>query len=416
MTQKKQVVLPNYYPGFRCIGTACSDNCCHGWPIEIDKAHYLQYKAEKNAAFMSLCAQNVHRIKKDSSPQRYARLSLDPQGRCGFQDEDGGCRIIRLLGEDALSITCATYPRRKVEFTPGLWEFSLSMSCEEAVRISVLAPSEITFQTVEQTFSEYDPVYAMDPVGIGAKGRIAAPPFWGSTLRRVCINLMQTREFAIPERILAILLLLRRLDKLTCTGQESQIPAETIRFLQAVEQGSLTGFFENLDYSQDAHLAALQIPMGHLIAGRQEAVSRDFLIQLESYLEIDSSGNLCAGKKAQTALLGQICEAGDPLMAQHSQWIENYFVNYLFSAVFPFLYRSEGLNFEDHAILLLHQYGILRCLIATASAERGDEKFFTQAFVHTARLSQHGDFAVNARKLVQSLGIGGAAHLIYLLR
>lgn len=416
MYQKKLVLFPGYYPDFRCIGTACSDNCCHGWQIEIDKAHYLRYKSEKNADFMPLCARNVHRIKKDSSPGHYARLSLDARGRCGFQDDDGGCRIIRLLGEDALSTTCAVYPRRKTEFVPGQWELSLSMSCEEAVRIGVLAPPEITFQSVEQTFAETDPVYAMEAVGIGPKGRVAVPPSWGSALRTVCIRLMQTRELRIPERIMAVLLLLRRLDRLAAAGQEAQIPQEIIRFLQTVERGSMTDFFRQLDYSPEAHLAALQIPLGHLTAGRQGTESRRFLQRLQPFFDPDPAGGFRAGRQAVQMLLQYIVQAADPLLAEHSVWVENYFVNYMFSSLFPFFYRQEGLSFEDHGLLLAQQYGLLRCLLSTAEPEESHEERFLRAIVHIARLTQHGDLAADTRKLSQALGIRGTAHLSYLLR
>lgn len=412
MDKQKQVRFPSFYSQFRCIGPSCSDNCCHSWPIEIDKAHYLQYKAEKNADFVPLCAKNVHRIKKDATPAHYARLSLDDRGRCGFQDPDGGCRIIRLLGEEALSTTCAVYPRRKAEFLPGQWELSLSMSCEEAVRIGVLTPQEITFQTEERSFSERDPVYVMESVGIGPKGRIAAPPSWGSALRTVCIHLMQTRELTVTERLMAIVLLLRRLDK----QPADQVPQEIIRFLQTVEQGNMSGFFRQLDYNPEAHLAALQIPLGHLIAGRQSPESRRLLLKLQSSFDRDASGGVFAGKNAARQLLENIRSTSDPLLVAHSVWVENYFVNYLFSAMFPFFYRQEGLSFEDHALLLVQQYGLLRCLLSAADEGQTEEDRFLRAVVHTARLAQHGDLAADTRKLSQALGISGSAHLSYLLR
>lgn len=411
-----KVLCPSYYRKFHCIGPSCTDNCCHDWPIEIDKAHYLRYKAEKNSAFMPLCAQHVHRIKKGADDGRYARLSLDDAGRCGFQDADGGCKIIRLLGEDALSTTCALYPRRKAEFTPGQWELSLSMSCEEAVRIGALEPDSVQFQEETMEFPKNAAIFALESVGIGPKGQLAPPPAWGGALRTVCLRLMQSRELTLPERLMAITLLLRRLDKLVQAGQESQVPMETIRFLQTIEQGGMTDFFRQLDYSRGAHLSALRIPLGHLAAGRQGTASRNFLQALQPYLEADNTGAFFAGAKAVEALLERIQNIADPLMAEHSIWIENYFVNYLFSTLFPFFYRRQGLTFEDHGLLLIQQYALLRCLIAAAPAEQSAEKTFTQAIVHTARLSQHGDFAADTQRLAQSLGISGTAHLAYLLR
>ena len=32
----KQVFVPNYYPDFRCIASACKHSCCVGWEIDVD--------------------------------------------------------------------------------------------------------------------------------------------------------------------------------------------------------------------------------------------------------------------------------------------------------------------------------------------------------------------------------------------
>lgn len=409
------VRIPEYYRRFHCIGTECSDNCCHGWPIDIDKQHYLQYKAEKNPEFAQICGKNVRRIKKDATQQRYARMALDEEGRCGFQDRDGGCRIVRLLGESCLSNTCTIYPRRKNVFCSDSWELSLAMSCEEAVRIGVLAPEEITFVTETMTFSENDPLFAAVPTGIGPKGQSAEPPSWGASLRTVCISLMQMRQFRVSERIAAIFMLLRRLDKQIAVGQETRIPLETIRFLQSIEQGGLTGFLDSLNYSQDACLAALRIPIGHLIAGRQSDVSRQFLSFLTPYLEWDSQGNLCASRAAAQALLEQMHHR-KPEIEEHAVWMENYFVNYLYSSLFPFLYRSDGYSFEEQGLLLIQQYALLNCLLSTVPEQQDQETRFVKAMVHTARLSQHGDFPGDLRSLIQALHIRDNAHLLCLLK
>ena len=165
--ENNELVLryPDFYFDFHCIGPACSDNCCHSWPIEIDKAHYLRYRGQKQPEFAALCGSHLHRIKKDATDRAYARLSLKEDGRCGFQDEDGGCRIIRLLGEDWLSDTCCLYPRRKNMFLPGLYELSLAMSCEEMVRLGILRQEEITFVTEKRTFAPSDPLYLLPPEG-----------------------------------------------------------------------------------------------------------------------------------------------------------------------------------------------------------------------------------------------------------
>ena len=33
------IVQPDFYPAFGCIGPACTDNCCHSWLVTVDKEH-----------------------------------------------------------------------------------------------------------------------------------------------------------------------------------------------------------------------------------------------------------------------------------------------------------------------------------------------------------------------------------------
>ena len=145
------IVQPDFYPAFGCIGPACTDNCCHSWLVTVDKEHYLRYKAVQDPDFQALCARFLARNKKDAStPNNYATMALGPDGRCGFQDEDGGCHIYRVLGPGSLCNTCAIYPRRKNQFLPGVWEYSLNLSCQEAARLACLSGKPVEFQRIRR--------------------------------------------------------------------------------------------------------------------------------------------------------------------------------------------------------------------------------------------------------------------------
>lgn len=413
-----RVRRPMFYKDFACIGPDCSDNCCHTWEIEIDKAHYLRYRKEKNPEFAALCARTVHRKKKDATENAYARLSLDAQGRCGFQDEDGGCKLYRLLGPDALSRTCALYPRRKTAFFPQQWELSLSMSCGEAVQLGVLQPERVDFETVELTVADSDSLWQTQATGIGQGGRTAAPPAYGQALRDGCIRLIQCRKYTVAERIMAVILLMKRVDRLAAGGNGSQIPAQVEGFLSSVESGGFAGFFDRLDYHREAHLAAMQAPLGHMLSGRQGDIPQKLLRHMTPYLEPDGNGEPCAGLKAVQFLLDQVQQRADPFWEAHQVWMENYFVNYLFSSMFPFLYRAEGIGFEAHGHLLAEQYALLRLTLAVLAGNEAEanQALASRAFVYVARLSQHGDLGQDMKQLFQALHIHGTAHAAYLLR
>lgn len=409
-SQTVTVCYPAHYPVFHCIGPMCTDNCCHDWPIEIDKAHYQRYKAEKNDEILELCCRYVHRIKKDATENRYAHLGLKDDGRCAFQDSDGGCKLIRLLGPESLSHTCALYPRRKVAFSPERWELSLSLSCQEVIRLGVLAPERVEFLNETIAMPSSAPLAQLPPTGVGPNGQVIAPPAWGQALREVCIGLMQMRQYPVRERLAAIFLSLQQLDRLP----ETHIPQGAIAFLQSVEQGAVTDFLDRRSQICALPPSRFFLPLSHLAAGRQSEESRALLQHLQSHMEREPDGSFIAGKRAAEMLAGEIQKNGDPLLEKRAVWVENYFVNYMFSSCFPLFYRKSGYTFSEHGLLLLQQYGMLRCLMAVPSRMPEEERF-VGAFVHIARLSQHGDFPADLRKLCTSLNIADLSSSLDLL-
>ncbi len=417
MRQEVEILQPAFYEKFACIGPSCTDNCCHTWEINIDKEHYLLYKAQQDPSFRSLCSRVVHRRKKDGTPEQFASLALDEDGRCGFQDPDGGCRIIRALGPQALSHTCTLYPRRKAQFLPGIWELSLSLSCTEAARLALFSQEKTEFVSRTRSVDPHDPLDAMPPLGIGPGGKPVAPPVYGSPLRQVCLELIRCRDYQLPERILAVGLLLRRVDRLLKDGRDGEIPAMCAGFLTSVQKGEFQGFFQRLEYHPEAHQAAMRLPVAHLLGGARKPVLRHLWQALEPWCAADpATGEYQAGREALDFLIKTGKEKGDPILESLATAAENYFVSYLFSSMFPFLYRAEGLSFEHNGILLAEQYALLRLLLALAPQAPCPEDQLIQAVVSLARLSQHSDLGGDLLRLTRAVQLDGLAHAAYLLR
>ena len=39
-----KIVTPDYYKNFKCIAGECTDTCCAGWDVDVDKESYKQYR------------------------------------------------------------------------------------------------------------------------------------------------------------------------------------------------------------------------------------------------------------------------------------------------------------------------------------------------------------------------------------
>lgn len=120
------ILVPDYYNGFKCIADRCRHNCCIGWEIDIDEDTLCLY-GDIGGEFGKKLIDNI-------SDDEYPHFILREQDRCPFLNEKGLCDIITELGDGALCDICADHPRYRNYFDNRL-EMGLGLCCEEAARI-----------------------------------------------------------------------------------------------------------------------------------------------------------------------------------------------------------------------------------------------------------------------------------------
>ena len=111
------------YSEFICKADKCKHSCCKGWEIDIDEDTLLYYKS-LDAELGNEIRQNIH-----EGEDTFFKLTDDK--KCPFLKDDGLCKIIEELGEDALCDICRLHPRFFVEIN----DYSLAgvgLSCEKA--------------------------------------------------------------------------------------------------------------------------------------------------------------------------------------------------------------------------------------------------------------------------------------------
>lgn len=118
--------FPRYYQKFQCTASACTDNCCIGWEIDIDPSSLERY-LQAEGDFGALLRQHILQ-----TPQPHFRL--DAEGRCPFLDAQNLCGLYRQLGEDALCEICTHHPRFYAAHG-GLQDCGVGLCCEEAARL-----------------------------------------------------------------------------------------------------------------------------------------------------------------------------------------------------------------------------------------------------------------------------------------
>lgn len=117
------------YIDFECIGGACPISCCGGnWGIPIDDES-MEYYMSVDGEFGDILRDGIVRM-NDTNMFRLDERTRD----CVFLNEDKLCRIYRALGENALCLTCKTFPRSMYEAGDMMFCY-LSNSCPEVNRM-----------------------------------------------------------------------------------------------------------------------------------------------------------------------------------------------------------------------------------------------------------------------------------------
>ena len=143
-----EYTYPYYYKKFKCTADQCSDTCCAGWQIAIDKKTLKKYR-KVTGPFGNRLNNSI-----DWSEQTFHQYE---NRRCAFLNEQNLCDICLEAGEELLCKTCRRYPRHYEEFE-NLREISLSLSCPEAAKLILGTNRPVYFETREQKtdIEEYD--------------------------------------------------------------------------------------------------------------------------------------------------------------------------------------------------------------------------------------------------------------------
>ncbi len=169
---------PDYFDRFRCTASACSDNCCIGWEIDIDEKTAGRYKnvsgelGKKLREMISWPGGEEIQTEEvqagEPSSERKSPSDREPphfilQGeRCPFLDRDNLCEIIRELGEESLCDICREHPRY-YEWFDGLTEKGVGLCCEAAAGLILESSKKAEFVTELEEQQECEPSQEGEP-------------------------------------------------------------------------------------------------------------------------------------------------------------------------------------------------------------------------------------------------------------
>lgn len=140
-------VKPDFYDDFKCIADKCRHSCCLGWEIDIDD--------ESLRRFMAVEGEFGEYMRRNIELEPTPHFVLGGDERCPFLREDGLCKMILTLGEDAICDICREHPRFYNEL-PGRIEAGLGLCCEEAARLLLERNEHLSLISSGKDEGEYD--------------------------------------------------------------------------------------------------------------------------------------------------------------------------------------------------------------------------------------------------------------------
>lgn len=109
----------DHYIKFSCIGGECPFTCCGGWGILLQDSEIEMYR-NLPKPFSDEIMEHIDLNEK--------KFILNEDGKCALLTEDGWCRIVRGLGDEKLSATCTTFPRKITTYGSFL-QIGVEMVC-----------------------------------------------------------------------------------------------------------------------------------------------------------------------------------------------------------------------------------------------------------------------------------------------
>lgn len=184
---------PYYYKNFTCIADKCPDTCCAGWQIVVDSE-----SAEKYSCAGGEIGGKLRRSMAVDGDGDTVFVSQNK--RCPFLLESNLCEIYIELGRESLCKTCTLFPRHITQLGARK-ETGISLSCPEAARLIFSSTEPISFETAEDD-APPEP-NSIDPTLY----------FTLVKAQKTAINILQNRDFAITQRLIAFVRFCNRVQQ-----------------------------------------------------------------------------------------------------------------------------------------------------------------------------------------------------------
>lgn len=348
MEENIKIKYPEYIKEFKCIGGNCTDSCCIGWDIDIDKITFKQYYKVKDNEMKRMFQKNVHNNDYSTSDDvDYGKVKLKAGKRCPFLDEGNYCVIHSNLGEEYLSNVCSSFPRitNKID---GNYEMSLDVACPEAARILLLKEEGISFKENKEKLGKH---IVSSEIDTKSKKFNKSPIKYFKEIRELSIKIIQNRKFDLSERLYILGDFLNTLE-----DELEHNYSNVSKFINRYDINSINDPYEKNQVNYLIQMDFFKKMIGLLDVNRQvDSISfKEFTKEVISGFNLNEEEYI---SKNSELYIKAFEDYNKKFINSYSYIFENYLVNFIYNNIFPF---SETESVFDGYIMLLTRYSFIR--------------------------------------------------------
>lgn len=339
---------PEYMNEFECIGGTCTDSCCIGWDIDIDKVTFRQYYKVKDDEMKRMFQRHLRNNQNCTSENiDYGKVTLGKNKRCPFLNDENYCHIYSRLGEEYLSNVCTCFPRvtNKVD---GIYEMSLDVACPEAARLILGNEKRIEFKSQKVDLGKH---IVSTEVDTSVKHFKGTPFKYFKELRSKSIEIIQDRRFNIRERLFALGVLLDTLEN-KCYENANLIP-------KIIKEFNISNVIKEYEENEFNYLLQVDffkkmVQFLNVFKEVDSIVFKEHTKDMIKGFKLDGEINL--GKDSEY-YINAFREYNDKYLEKHNYIFENYLVNFIYNNMFPF---SQNDSMFDGYLMLLERFSFIR--------------------------------------------------------
>ncbi len=334
---------PEYVSKFKCNGQACRASCCKTWAIDIDKKTYKKYSHIRPKS----AAEEITKHLVENPERDCYTVVLDSQRRCPMLTEDNFCKIQRQYGEEYLSITCVSYPR-KTYVMKDFFERSLSLTCPVVAALALLPEEPMAFEYVEVPKRKHDDIGRITIQNPPLLMVESIQPEHITIYQQTTISILQERSMTIDQRLIVLGFYFDKFDELIKTKELDNL-ADVSAYYMSDEflQGDALKLAQKIEIDEHERMKIMMKIFEAIYGGYEDRLKAqniydaNILKFVVDVLEIQPDEN----KQVSLTELVENWNKWKRLRKQFQKYFstlfENYLVNEFFFNLYPFTFNTS---------------------------------------------------------------------------